>query len=423
MPDAQPRPVAPPVTRVPSAPSEPRRGSWRATLALVAASSALSLLAVELAGRAIGFDFAFQERAFERTPIFYRQPVVPVGSVFFRRPGPDRWRGRVLDAAMQRAGVPPELRPVEAEVAITYDAQGFRNPDDLRDWEVVVAGDSFTELGYLLYEDLFTSVAARRLGARVKNLGVSYTGPLTQAFYLRRFGSAPSARHAVLAFFEGNDLGDLAREARALAVWRQQRRKRGKQPARQPLLERIEPQASFAVALWRLVAHDRAQPPVHLGNAWFAAGGPPTPVTLFYAPPGSEDLDETARGLLGDALERWAATARSLRMEPWLLYLPDKRRVLHPHLRFRAEAPAAIANWEPTDLPAFVRSLAGARGIGVIDPSPALAAELAAGRLPFNTIWDTHLSRRGAQVVGIALADALAPALSRPDEVAERPPG
>jgi hypothetical protein len=45
---------------------------------------------------------------------------------------------------------------------------------------------------------------------------VSYTGPFSYVSYLRRFGGSASARHAVLAFFEGNDLGDLEREWRRI---------------------------------------------------------------------------------------------------------------------------------------------------------------------------------------------------------------
>jgi len=51
---------------------------------------------LEVVCRLVRVDFDFKARAFERVPIFYRQPVVPVGPGFLRRPGPARWSGRVI---------------------------------------------------------------------------------------------------------------------------------------------------------------------------------------------------------------------------------------------------------------------------------------------------------------------------------------
>jgi hypothetical protein len=335
----------------------PPRHPWRSSLALALASFVTSVLVVETAFRALGFDFAFRARAFEKLPIFYRQPVVSVGSVFFRRPGPARWEGQVLTPGMERVGVAPELRPAEPEVSISYDELGFRNPEDLRDWK------------------------------------------------------AASARHAVLAFFEGNDLQDLQREARGLA----EAQRRGFPPTvRSPLLERIQPQSSFLRASWELLARERRRPPSHVGNAFFVHGGTSTPVTLSYAPPGAEDLGPRMRALLESALQDWADAARSLGMRAWLLYLPCKERVLHGRLRFRREAPPKLAGWTPTDLPELVGTLAARHGIGFVDPTPELEAEVAEGRLPFNGIWDTHLDRLGCRVVARVLAAALAPELAEP---------
>ena len=111
----------------------------------------------------------------------------------------------------QNGGVDPAYTN-EREVTITYDSEGFRNPEDLRDWKMVFAGDSFTELGYLPYEDLFTTHLGALLHTSVKNLGVGYTGTLTQTYYLKLYGKSASTTDAFLVFFEGNDLDDLLRE-------------------------------------------------------------------------------------------------------------------------------------------------------------------------------------------------------------------
>ena len=94
-------------------------------------------------------------------------------------------------------------------------------------------------------------------------------------------------------------------------------------------------------------------------------------------------------------------------MTPWLLYIPSKRRALHGRLRFLPAATPEMAAWEPSDLPDYVRRLAEAHGIRVVDATPALAAEAAAGVLPFNALFDTHLNPEGHRAVAAALAAAM----------------
>ena len=172
-------------------------------------SFALAIGAIEVTFRWIEFDFERKSDALQAIPIFYRIPYRPSGDAFFRRPGADRWTGRVLTTMLRRKGYPEEMIPDEPVRSITYDRDGFRNPEDLDAWEIVVVGDSFTELGHLSFEELFTTQLGDALGLRVKNLGVSYTGSFTHVHYLAEFGGSPRLEHAVLAFFEGNDLHNL----------------------------------------------------------------------------------------------------------------------------------------------------------------------------------------------------------------------
>jgi hypothetical protein len=61
-----------------------------------AASLLLSIGLIEAGFRLAGFDFEFKRRALDRTPIFYRQPLVAMDDGLFRRPGPARFEGRVI---------------------------------------------------------------------------------------------------------------------------------------------------------------------------------------------------------------------------------------------------------------------------------------------------------------------------------------
>jgi hypothetical protein len=357
---------------------------------------------VEIGARLIGWEFTSERRNFERTPIFFRQPIQPVGPAFFRRPGPDHWNGQVLRPMLKIMKVRETAYTDEPSVTIEYDALGFRNPVDLKDWEVVVAGDSLTELGFLPYDDLFTTVAGRELKLRVKNLGVSYTGPLTHTFYLRTYGKSTSTRHAVLAFFEGNDLDDILVEGTRL----QQASERIYAPAD---VYKFHTERS---AIGFLVQSIRSWPALvpwtkSYANAVFHGADGEIPLTVAYAPPASSDLSPEMILLLDRALTGWGEAARSLELKPWLLYLPCKERVLHERLTVLPSALPHLARWRPTDLPDLVRRLCQRHGIEFIDATGDLLRLTSAGVLSYNTIWDSHLHKRGSTSVGHTLAAAL----------------
>ena len=383
-------------------PTKTPTSSFFPKLLLVLASTAVCVLVVEGVFRGIRFDFeAGQEQAYEAYPIFYRQPREPLGEVYFHRHGPAAWTGNVLATAFRLDGGLDDAYAEEAARTITYDREGFRNPDDLEGWDLIVGGDSFVELGHLPYDDLFTTRLGRLLGARVKNLGASYSGPLTYAAFLKHFGAAPEARHALMVFFEGNDLIDARREAEALRTFETT----GQRPYR-----RFEKQSSFLKAAYRFLRrltrgdfqHKRS-----FQHALFLTPDGEQPVSFSYTPSRSDQIPDDAQAALNRALAAWTTTARALGMRPWLVYMPCKRRVLDGPLRFLEDAPEDLAAWRPTDLPAFMQQLADRHAMAFIDVTPALVRETRQGRLTYNALWDTHLNRHGASVVAQTLAEAL----------------
>lgn len=383
-------------------PTKTPKSPFFSKLLLVLASTALGVLAVEGVFRLIGFDFeAGQKEAYEAYPIFYRQPRKPLGEVFFHRNGPASWTGRVVATGLRNDGGLDDAYADEPEATITYDRDGFRNPDDLADWDLVVIGDSFVELGHLPYEALFTTHLGQRLNTRVKNVGASYSGPLTYVAYLKQFGEAPSARHALMVFFEGNDLVDIEREAARLHTFETT----GERPYRT-----FEQQPSFVLAAYRLargLSDGTFQQERGFENALFTAPGGAEAVSVNYTPPPSDQVSAVARVAMERALADWATTARALGMQPWLVYMPCKRRVLDGHLQFLDDTPPGFAAWQPTDLPVFLKQQAEQHAIRFIDVTPALVRETRQGRLTYNGIWDTHLNRHGTSVVAQALAEAL----------------
>ena len=383
-------------------PSNLLKTSFSSKLLLVLVSTLLSVLAVEGVCRLIGFDFeAGRRRAFMAYPIFHRQPRKPLGDVFFHRYGPVTCTGQVLATGLRREGGLDSAYVDEPEVTIAYDSEGFRNPEDLTDWAVVVVGDSFVEQGYLPYEDLFTTRLGRLLGVPVKNAGASYSGPLSYAAYLEHFGAAPGARHALMVFFEGNDLTDVEREGQ----WAQLFEITGKREYRE-----FVKQPSFLKAGYRFVSRlvkGERQRDRFFRHAYFQADDGEVAVSTIYTPPDSGDVRPLTRYHLDRALADWAATADTLGLKPWLVFMPAKRRVLHDRLRFTDETPPEYVAWRPTDLPAFMEQRADSHGIGFIDVTPVLLRETRQGRLTYNPIWDTHLNRLGSARVAEALADTL----------------
>lgn len=383
-------------------PSTLPKTSFVSKLLLVLVSTLLSVLVVEGVCRLIGFDFeAGRQRAFMAYPIAYRQPRKPLGDVFFHRYGPATWTGRVLATGLRLDGGLDSTYVDEPEVTIAYDGEGFRNPEALADWTVVVVGDSFVEQGYLPYEDLFTTRLGRLLEVPVKNAGASYNGPLSYIAYLKHFGVAPGARHALMVFFEGNDLVDLEREGQ----WAQLFEITGRREYRD-----FVKQTSFVKAGYRFVSRlvkGDVERDRFFRNAYFQTDDGAVAVSVHYTPPGADTVRPLTRYYLDRALADWAEAADTLDMKPWLVYMPCKRRVLHDRLRFIDETPQEFVDWRPTDLPAFMAHRADSLGIGFIDVTPVLLRETRQGRLTYNPIWDTHLNRHGAALVAAALADTL----------------
>lgn len=371
---------------------------------LLAVTTALTIGVAEYIFRLANFDFDFKEKAFLKEPIFYRQPTVPFDRCFYRRRGPDRWTGRVINAKLDILKLPTDAYADEPVITIRYDRDGFRNPDDLNDWELVFAGDSFLELGNLAYEDLYTTRVALELQLRVKNLGVSSTGTSSQTAFLRAFGPAQSARDAFLCFYEGNDLVDLTREVKYCKDVQRRNINHadlGDRIARQPN------QSSLIRAIVH-AAQRKPKPvpdPSSFVNATLELQGERVEMTISYLPVGSKTLDEKTMALLTEAIVGWGNESRRLGMRPWVVFLPTKLRVMHDRLSFKSNADPRFAVWEPTDLPEVLEEMAIGNDTGFIDVTPALRREIMSGRLTHNPYWDTHLTRSGSHAVAHAIAE------------------
>jgi hypothetical protein len=352
-----------------------------------------------------GYDFDSRKySAWLRIPPYYRMPTNPQGEIFFRRPGPDSWTGNIIHTRAKQLGYSTDIYNIyknDPVVTIRYDSNGFRNDENLSNWHIAVAGDSFTELGYLPQEELFTSILSNLLNVPVLNLGVSYTGPLTHVSYLREFGISDTTRHLLIVFFEGNDLLDLVREYQALERWKNG----GKRELRQ-----FTTQTSLVPALLEgiLLFGKKLKPKSDndLVQAFFNTSKEKFPVTLNYAPPGMSQI--RANTSLMEKLHYFFKEYSSLKNDTvttWLAYMPCKHRVLYNFLEYSPETDIMISEWIPSDLPVLIQELSKQYGVQFIDLTPALVSETTKSKkLVYNSLFDSHLNRYGSEIVGHELA-------------------
>lgn len=394
----------------------PRLARPSAVLCVLTCFLVIALALGEVAFRTAGFDFRRTAQQLRQVAPFYRKPTVPTGLVYFRRPGPETWTGRVIWSCLEQLHVEPNPYTNEAPITVVYDGNGFRNEAGGADWELAVAGDSFTELGHLPFARLFTSILAEQTGLRIHNLGVSFTGPLTQLSYLEDYGLAPATRDTVIVFFEGNDLADLDREYRELQEYLKtgQRYLRGRR--RQTSLLR-------ALCELGLARTDDSPPPRLDPNAYFRSASGPVPVTLDL-PLGLVSALPTnvVRGF-EFFLAGYARFAKQHRVRPWLVYLPSKPTVLRGLLSFPEESGSVWQDSPVSDLPDFVKAGCGRHGIRFINLTPALVSETwRTRRLLYNALFDTHLNQRGAKVVAQELARRLGRAIRESRRERAQPP-
>lgn len=379
------------------------RPRWFAGLGLGLTVTSLALITAEVFFRKAGWDFRRQEEAWRRLPPFGREARTATGTVFFRRDGPESWTGAVIRASLELRGrhVPPVYRD-EPVIVAKYDRWGFRTDVDLEDWEIAVAGDSFTELGFLPHDQLFTTVLARELGSRVRNLGVSGTGPYTQLHYLKEYGDAPGLKRVLIVFFEGNDLEDMNLELVAMKRFEAL----GVRPRRV-----FVAQTSVLVAVvegWRsLIAAirghgtEREDPPAHV----FLGEHGEVQVHLTELLPHQRRLPANVAGRLDGFFAAYGGWARERGVEAWLAYMPNKARVLQARLRPDGQRTQGREPWWPAELPRLVEASCAAQGIRFVDLIPVLTeASRDRGELVFNSLYEIHLNGKGSECVGLELA-------------------
>jgi hypothetical protein len=99
------------------------------------------------------------------------------------------------------------------------DRDGFRNPTDLEQADIVVIGDSYIEGLIVPQEKLVSSDLSRLLGRTVLNLGQAGYGPQQEFNAFKRYGIPRKPRLCIWFFFEENDLSDATQYVDLINRW------------------------------------------------------------------------------------------------------------------------------------------------------------------------------------------------------------
>lgn len=342
------------------------------------------------------------------------ETLAAAGMVDFRRlfetNTGDLWAhpGNVPDSRLFYLRKPHSIVDWEG-VRYRYDRHGFRNSSELTAADVVVTGDSFVEGWNVPAEELVTARLASRLGLRVMNLGQSGYGPQQELETFRRFGLPLSPRACVWVFFEGNDLGDVARYE-----WL---RKNWKTLSHPTLRERSFVRNALA-ALRKRLERDESIPflkepgeaarAAHRHRSGVCRGSQGRSERLYFWYPSHRlsAQDEAALQQVGRDLGEAARLCRKREIELLVVFAPTKHRVYRDLCTFaQDEAPG---KWVGNDLPRRLETLLAqvAPGVGYLDLTPALRAEAAAGRRVYFD-YDTHWTAAGHAVAAREIAGLL----------------
>lgn len=329
----------------------------------------------------------------------------PVPEVLYLHPPYWHFAGSLRGGNVSEAfAIPPaDLSPTRWDVS--YDRNGFRNEADLDRADIAVIGDSFIEELTSTTPEMMTSVLARLEGKTVANLSQFGYGPLHELAALRRFALPLDPKTLIWAFYEGNDLGDVAQYLKVRAA-----ETRPLPPAQQKGFLRAAWERSFTANAFHKLrpVKTRAKLPGESieGIVDLPAGKTNHQYFVYEARPLDAEqlqaLDESVRAFVeGYELCR----ARGIRLV--VVYIPDKFRVFRPFCRFPEQS--RCRGWEVSDLPDRLRRALddAAPGLEFFDLTPALTDGVKRGIVPFYND-DSHWNPDGARIGAEAIHNYLA---------------
>lgn len=332
-------------------------------------------------------------------------------------------------------------------IVLTTDDRGLRNPPREGRYDVVVAGDSFTEGSMVTDDRTWWSLLAQQTGQRIYNTGVS---GLSVREYLNNwaaFGLDTGARTLIVTIYEGNDWKPLRTPRPAAVAARAASRSRQAAIFGASLFGRFYDYAWKSSPIrWRTetalvqelapIGADRPLPASE-GLDWMPAAVTAGGATHYYAWEPKHllrlDWEPAAFATAPEwttneaVLRQLASIARERGIRLVIAYAPSKPHVVLPLLRDQvsAEQLHAFASFRDRgdELPpaaAFrdqlyrnldtqentLRDWCAAQGVEFRSLTPVLRARMAEG-VPVFFTYDPHWTEEGHAVVAAHLAASL----------------
>jgi hypothetical protein len=308
------------------------------------------------------------------------------------------------------------------ECDLRLDGHGFRNPVDLPAADVIVIGDSFIEGLHVAAPDLVSAQLAGLLGRPVANLGRTGYGPQQELHVLRRYGLGLRPKTCVWAFYEGNDLQDVATyEADRKNV----RRVVNDVPSKD-LYGRSFTRNSLSFVIHNGLRRDPGQPSRRYTGRFVDRSGRRTEMVFSCGVHEGVDLPAAPRGESAELKRVQAVLAEAHAVctrqgiDLVVVFVPAKFRVYRDRCAFEPGSPCL--SWRVDDLPRALKGAVAAVSdeIGFLDLTPRFLGDSAGGALLYLPD-DTHWSALGHHAAAVAMAEFLSARRGpgRPD--ADRP--
>ncbi len=281
------------------------------------------------------------------------------------------------------------------DLDVRYDRNGFRNPIDLDQADVVILGDSFAESSWVVYDDIVSARLGKALGTRVLNLGHNGYGPQQELVVLKRFGISVQPKIVVWLFYEGNDLQDYVRYEEIRADWNQFISK-----------DNTFANRSFSrtvlKALARMLSSKRPTPEARqLGEGAYgtltAGEGAGERMYFYFRPRPLPDKAKAALDGAKQAIHNGFRICAENQVRFLLVFVPAKYRVY----KDLVELPPStqLDPRQTNDLPEEMRDWCSVRAIPYLDLTPILTRAAKENSDLIYFLDDEHWTSKGNEVV------------------------
>ena len=301
------------------------------------------------------------------------------------------------DLAVLNADADPYARKVQFKT----DSDGFRNHTEIKQAELVVLGDSFTEAGNVNEEETYSFLLRKFLGVNVKNLGVSGYSTPDELVVFTEFGLPARPKTVILQVAESNDIIENIKYYNWV---------KGGKPPREISKVELKTKDGWKLASPTFRLYQKLFP-LRL-NEWslqgiFQDASGRNWITRFSQLPQRIAITKneiTGWNVMKGSILRFQEICKQNGIRLVVMVIPDKVNVLGPLVSSKTEHLNRLKLIpEELTLAYLLKDYCAQLGVGFVDLQPELTKAAKQGKLVYLPM-DTHLSPDGHEVVAESLA-------------------